>query len=1257
MNLKRTLIISLVLLLTLLSCGQKTQTTKAKLTFDTSFLSVTNSLGGVYFFGKNNSTGEDFAFTNDSIPTELELTNGNWTFLAAAWDADGVPNQALEGAIKCARLESNLTGTQTDIKMSLNALNCNDRVFGSDRVRGPSQDLLRMELYKCAENLSNCTNSTPQSFQVILKQKDLSGHVSDGLVSRCIADTVPNTTLVDASYNIKAFTNHVPTDYTKMEIRYFTDSACTNFNYSFIPTKMPQDINLNTLDLNLNWMTENMSTFVNYYTVVPICNTAPGQSAAPFNSEGNQIICNVAQLQYIGATGGALITTPIKFLSDIDLGGTTFTNSIVANNFLANIDGNGKRIFNGTIDGSSQTTSVGIFQSLTGSDNYVSNLLIDNIRIISPSSAGYSSGALAGSINGFIISNIKIDKVTIDTNNGSIVGSIAGSYTYSGSYPLIEGIASISNITINSSSCNKIGGAFGEIISSSSTVIKDIKAQNVSINLNNCSGTNTAIGGIIGQSNISNTLMNLSADNILIKMIGSPSSLISGIGGIIGQESSPSSTRVLRDFSIKNSKIGTSSYPLKDSSNIGGVIGNGVNLQGMYENFLAKDIEINPAIDTLSPNSIGGVIGRSKSGISKALFNGIVNAPGLNDVGGIIGAKDSQQIIESKSFGTLTCANTCGGIVGKQLNPNGNLEKLYSAMNIQASGNTIGGIIGYIKGSEIHEVGFEGQISASSSIGGIAGVFNFPSTTTLNITNSYTAAIISDIDSGDNFGLAVGNVSDTNVGTSTLVIQQSYFKGKKASDSSLINQTINISNANSIPLTSFGCMINSDTDSTDNFGCGQKANMNDPSSTFLSSTPVEWMQNAFGAFELKFILQQKEINGLLNLGSTLDPYIINNTAQWNKISDEPFYMNKAFILNNNLDFQNGAIPFKPIGSSTNGFGGVFMGNGKTLRNIYYPASSASTYIGVFAYLQNGARINDHNSISKDLYTSDTLQISNAIFEPQDAQYVGILAGKINDSSGSIVIKNIKITDDSSANINIHDSQGTINIMMGGAIGFASISSPETFIDNIKVKRLKINAYNANGSIIGGVFGKLDMSTSGNLMRLVYSGNIDSSNANSVGGVFGNINSSGNNIEIMQPVAIGSIIANNTANSGGIFGTKAAGNLIINESKVNMNLSSDTGMVGCISSNSSTDLTLDKVYAICPYLTGTTIFDIAPTGFNSTVGTLHFYHNTLTTGNTIAVNDVNLFKSYDSISSILGGQPWPEFEYSSGLYPYISFEAE
>ena len=220
--------------------------------------------------------------------------------------------------------------------------------------------------------------------------------------------------------------------------------------------------------------------------------------------------------------------------------------------FSGNFDGNGKKIYNFSINSSSE--NVGLFEMLSGAT--IRNLEISSFLVASQNSL--NTGALAGKIANSQIENVTVDFGEIAGNSGNI-GGLAGEITGT----TISKIKS--NVNITTSSQNGFAGGIVGVATGGSNISLSFSSGEI-IGLNN-------LGGFVG-----------SAENVTIQNSYTTSS--------VAGETNDASTSVIGGFAgniSANSSISTSFMygsvvSLNGLGNVGVFAGenNSSNLQNNY---------------------------------------------------------------------------------------------------------------------------------------------------------------------------------------------------------------------------------------------------------------------------------------------------------------------------------------------------------------------------------------------------------------------------------------------------------------------------------------------------------------------------------------------------------------------------------------------------------------------------------------------------------------------------------------------------
>ncbi|WNY26563.1 GLUG motif-containing protein [Methanolapillus ohkumae] len=281
--------------------------------------------------------------------------------------------------------------------------------------------------------------------------------------------------------------------------------------------------------------------------------------------------------------------------------------------------------------------------NLNGNNKTLSNFIIK--------SDAFSEG-LFGSVGGndtqrTEIKNLKINHLTMNnvTTSSSYVGALSGHANY----------INITNVDVTALTLNgftRVGGLVGYVNHSK------IENSNVSGTITT---TNYATGGLIGSASNSQINHSNSTTNIVSERLTGTNT--SGTGGLVG---------VMTNVNIDNSNhIGT----LKGFDSTGGLVGAA----------LGENIKMNNSTHTGNIegwNNTGGLIGLIQSGSNYSI--GLSHATGdlfisshINPTGGV------------------------GGIIGKDLIPNGTMDNCHYKGNISFAqdveiSQNIGGLVGFI---------------------------------------------------------------------------------------------------------------------------------------------------------------------------------------------------------------------------------------------------------------------------------------------------------------------------------------------------------------------------------------------------------------------------------------------------------------------------------------------------------------------------------------------------------------------------------
>jgi hypothetical protein len=1103
----------LSLLIALVSCGNGTgEVTKTNFVFSSAIANIGGQTGGIMVFGNNRQSGQSISFVLSNEP--IELSNGTWDFLYTSWD--GIhsfygANSQLEGVLRCGQsMGVELNGAETPVSMVLSTAGCASPLFGASSTKDGGGNPLPLDFYGCSNGgifeeggdaeAANCKFSPADSFQVFIPERLPSGEVRQGLVSRCIENTnvFPTASMNNTNTHEIKIPMFLPViGNPVIGIRIFEGNNCENLlSETRVSHLYAGEFQGDQFELE----DDDGAAINNLLVKVNVCDAAVGNTTTPFEYEANKyVICDKDQFPFIKTNN-----TFQYFLDrDIDFGGDVFAGHVI-DTFTPSglIDGQNHRISNLTIN------------SATNATGFIST----------------SSGT---------IRNLKFSDITVNCSaelNGA--GALIGNVSIGGEVSNIE----VSNITIDATGCDHVGGLLGQVNPGVSDFrLDNVTAENISVTIDQNSEN---IGGLIGyaaqSSAVTNQMSNLILNDIRIDNIGAQTATKENIGGVIGsmRENLTSVANVLATNIVMG---GT--QDLEHKRNIGlfaGSVG--------FTAINGANISSTKVVGTINATSnteyIGGIAGHAFSSNLKNIVADVdINAPTSNFVGGAVGAAEGDGMItdieQARTFGTIDCVSDCGGVVGIALDGTNRLElsSAYSDVTIDSAGLAVGGIIGRSQKGLYNQLQYDGTITgAASSVGGIAGnisdveisdfsdlVFHGSVAGSNEVGGIAGEADFSNFASSLAFSISDGVVAGTGGGID-------YAVGLLVTGTGTVTDCYAVDTDGGGAVGVTNCTGASTADLTDLFtldagGFGVNASFFDGGGAAES--------------ELQFVHELSILAGLSSLGSFQEPLSISTREGWNTIGDSEFLMNKAFRLDADISFNSVNGDFNPIGSSTSPFKGVFFGNNHILRDIDLRENSGTEPLGIFRKLESDAigavMIAD---INKDETELRKLFIENVYFEYSGGalqEGIGALAGRVSDFANQpvtiagVVVRNATL---------ITDSTDTTS-GAGGMIGSFSIDSPDTRVEQVTLENININTASA-GTIAGtgGVFGSVTQG-GGIASEFEFQGyqvrdvTIDGgAAAGFIGGIAGNL---ANEFLKLSDVILEAIDLTGTQRIGGVFG--------------------------------------------------------------------------------------------------------------------------
>ncbi len=224
-------------------------------------------------------------------------------------------------------------------------------------------------------------------------------------------------------------------------------------------------------------------------------------------------------------------------------------------------------------------------------------------------------------------------------------------------------------------------------------------------------------------------------------------------------------------------------------------------------------------------------------------------------------------------------------------------------------------------------------------------------------------------------------------------------------------------------------------------------------------------------------------------GSLVNPYLICNKEQFNRLSTEPALLPQAFQLGADLNFAGDTYAI--IGSESMPFQGAFDGDGYSLASISLPVRYDNSGIGLFGKIQN-ATIKNLTVQGIDMPVVSYPYVGGMIGKGDGSTLTNLHVRGLNllapDYSGGLVGK---LTNSSLTNSSV---KGTLIQTFGtdaggGLIGFADNVDIFACFTNVKLYNKSADPFGVSN--IGGLVGSLVNSR----LRHVYArGGIDYSNA-------------------------------------------------------------------------------------------------------------------------------------------------------------------
>lgn len=187
-------------------------------------------------------------------------------------------------------------------------------------------------------------------------------------------------------------------------------------------------------------------------------------------------------------------------------------------------------------------------------------------------------------------------------------------------------------------------------------------------------------------------------------------------------------------------------------------------------------------------------------------------------------------------------------------------------------------------------------------------------------------------------------------------------------------------------------------------------------------------------------------------GSTDNPYFISSAEQMLRIGamDTLWTLGDSYEVVSNIDFKEtwvdgNATSWKPIGDKDNHFTGNFNGGTKTISNLIIDETCSSDYVGLFGYVESGAKIEKVTLVNPQIKAT--------------GKNVGAIAGYSESAITRCKIINGEVT----------SSNTSADAYVGGIVGVATRTQTENEIAMCQIENVALNS----GNVVGGIAGKFE----------------------------------------------------------------------------------------------------------------------------------------------------------------------------------------
>ena len=330
------------------------------------------------------------------------------------------------------------------------------------------------------------------------------------------------------------------------------------------------------------------------------------------------------------------------------------------------------------------------------------------------------------------------------------------------------------------------------------------------IKLDNCEVTGKEnVGVLVGNNN--GTITNVQIKNSKVNGTTNTGILIGYNTGTISGDNITVQGEVTATGDNAGGLVGNTTKEI--SGAVADVTVNGVENVGGIVGYASSNVKNNTVIGTVNAtgNNCGGIVGSTISNVIENISD--VSVSGIENVGGCIGSSTggwtSIEITKNKSKGIVEGKNNVGGLAGYGYAEytNYSINNNYSTSDVNASGNNVSGLIGYIglwtgynysRSITIDKCYSTEKISSTGNYtGGIVGYVSayqnangWPAGFYLNITNCFFIGESNGYEHSAGLIGAVNNTRRDSAAVTYITIRNNYANGKVAADENNIADAI-----------------------------------------------------------------------------------------------------------------------------------------------------------------------------------------------------------------------------------------------------------------------------------------------------------------------------------------------------------------------------------------------------------------------------------------------------------------------------------